>query len=224
MPNLTSIAFTSGAQTATGTVSTVDALMADGGQATMGAIADAAVTAGATGSVSAKLRSISRDVGTVANKLAYTSSVSFTCGTTAYATSDCVGASGANAALDLGVVGQSGGQILITSVELEIDATALIASESSYNLYLYNVTPPSAINDSSPFTLGATDRSAFLGKISFPTPAVEGVTTASLYCYLDGVNKHVQLAGTHLFAYLTSLGGYTPTARVFKITIHTTDL
>ena len=62
MPNLTSIAFTSGAQTATGTVSTVDALMADGGQATMGAIADAAVTAGATGSVSAKLRSISRDV------------------------------------------------------------------------------------------------------------------------------------------------------------------
>jgi hypothetical protein len=62
MPNLTSIAFTSGAQTATGTVSTVDALMADGGQATIGTIADAAVTAGATGSASAKLRSISRDV------------------------------------------------------------------------------------------------------------------------------------------------------------------
>jgi hypothetical protein len=42
----------------------------DGWDLTQGAIADAAVTAGATGSVSAKLRSISRDVGTVATNSA----------------------------------------------------------------------------------------------------------------------------------------------------------
>ena len=63
MPNLTSVGITSGVPTSgTGTVSTSDALMADGGQTTIGAVADSAVTAGATGSLSAKLRSISRDI------------------------------------------------------------------------------------------------------------------------------------------------------------------
>src|ERR1019366_8371621 len=46
MPNLTSVVLTGGAATAAnGTVSTIDALMADGGQATIGAKADAASTA-----------------------------------------------------------------------------------------------------------------------------------------------------------------------------------
>jgi serine protease Do len=44
----------------------------DGWDLTQGAIADAAVTAGATGSVSAKLRSVSRDVGSVATALGTT--------------------------------------------------------------------------------------------------------------------------------------------------------
>lgn len=70
MPNLTSVTVTAGVPTAgTGTVSTLDALMADGGQTSIGAIADAAVTAGATGSLSAKLRSISRDLVTRAASL-----------------------------------------------------------------------------------------------------------------------------------------------------------
>ncbi|MGY3392937.1 hypothetical protein ACVWW6_005528 [Bradyrhizobium sp. USDA 3311] len=47
---------------ATQTVKTIDDLAADGGQATIGAVADAAVAAGATGSLSAKLRAISRDL------------------------------------------------------------------------------------------------------------------------------------------------------------------
>lgn len=65
MPNITTVNLTAGVPTGpagAATVSTIDALMADGGQATIGAIADAAVTAGATGSLSAKLRSISRDL------------------------------------------------------------------------------------------------------------------------------------------------------------------
>lgn len=252
MPNLTSVTVTAGVPTAgTGTVSTIDALMADGGQVSIGAIADAAVTAGATGSLSAKLRSISRDI--VANivlaagsaiigkvgidqttpgttnlvqvpSTGHTGSATFTTGTTAYAASDVVGASAANAALDFGVVGISAGNILVTSVELEIDSATIISGETSYNLYLYNVTPPSAINDSSPFTLGAGDRASFLGKVSLPAVVVEGVTTATLYVRLDGINQHMLLAGTHLFGYLVSVGAFTPTARVYKITVHTVDL
>jgi hypothetical protein len=190
MPNLTSIAFTSGAQTATGTVSTVDALMAL----------------------------------PIFSKSAYTSSATFTTGTTAYAASDCVGASGANAAVDFGVCGLSGGQIMVTSIELEIDSATIISGETSYNLYFYNVTPPSAIVDSSPFTLGSGDRASFLGKVALPAIVVEGVTTATLYCRLDNINQAMVLSGTHLFGYLVSVGAFTPTARVYKITVHTVDL
>lgn len=46
------------------------ATIADGADVTEGAIADAAVTAGATGTVSAKLRSISRDIATVISNTA----------------------------------------------------------------------------------------------------------------------------------------------------------
>jgi hypothetical protein len=73
MPNLTSVTVTAGVPTAgTGTVSTIDALMADGGQVTIGAIADAAVTAGATGSLSAKLRALSRDIGSLVTAIGST--------------------------------------------------------------------------------------------------------------------------------------------------------
>lgn len=153
-----------------------------------------------------------------------TGTATFTTGTTAYAASDVVGASGASGALDFGVCGQSANNILVTSVELEIDSATIISGETSYNLYLYNVTPPSAINDSSPFTLGSGDRASFLGKVVLPLVVVEGVTTATLYCRLDNINQAMLLAGTHLFGYLVSVGAFTPTARVYKITVHTVDL
>jgi hypothetical protein len=54
MPNLTSVTVTSGVPTAgTGTVSTIDALMADGGQVTLGAKADAKSTASDTTAITA---------------------------------------------------------------------------------------------------------------------------------------------------------------------------
>ena len=153
-----------------------------------------------------------------------TGTATFTTGTTAYAASDVVGASGANAALDFGVVGRSANNILLTGVELEIDSATIISGETSYNLYFYNVTPPSAINDSSSFTFGSGDRASFLGKVALPNVVVEGVTTATLYVRLDGINQQMLLAGTHLFGYLVSVGAFTPTARVYKITVHTVDL
>lgn len=66
MSNLTSVGIAAGVpNSGTGTVSTIDALMADGGQVTIGAQADAAVAAGAVGTVSSKLRAISRDIGSL---------------------------------------------------------------------------------------------------------------------------------------------------------------
>ncbi len=48
--------------TGTGTITTLGQTLTDGANVSIGAIADAAVAAGATGTLSAKLRAISRDV------------------------------------------------------------------------------------------------------------------------------------------------------------------
>lgn len=153
---------------------------------------------------------------------AYTATTTFTCGTTAYAINDCVGASGANAALDLGVAGPSAGIVEIVSASLEIDAAAIISGETSYRLYLYNVTPPSAINDSSPWVgVASGDRASFLGYIDLGTVIALGSTPATLYVRQDNIGTRVKLSGTHLFGYLVTNGAYTPTARVFLITLHT---
>lgn len=153
---------------------------------------------------------------------AYTATTTFTCGTTAYAANDCVGAASANAALDLGVAGPNAGIVEIVSASLEIDAAAIISGETSYRLYIYNATPPSAINDSSPWTgIPSGDRASFLGYIDLGTVVALGTSPATLYVRQDNIGTRVKLSGTHLFGYLVTNGAYTPTARVFLITLHT---
>lgn len=254
MANLTSVGVTSGVPTSgTGTVSTIDNLLAVGAPISDGTTNLVAVKAASTAPLAADKALVvalspnsvnangqatmanSAPVVIASNQAAFpvtvtlpatghTGTATFTTGTTSYAVNDVVGASGASGALDFGVCGISANNVLVTSVELEIDSATIIAGETNYILYLYNVTPASAINDSSPFTLGAGDRAAFLSKITLPNVSVEGVTTATLYCRTDGINQHVKLAGTDLFGYLVSVGTFTPTARVYKITVHTIDL
>lgn len=207
--NLTSVGVTNGAPSSgTGTVSTLDAVLA---------VLPSALAAngglkieGVSGGVS---------VATTPASTSYTTTTTFTCGTTAYAANDGVGVGAGAAALDLGVLGPSAGIIEIVSASLEIDATALISGESSYRLYLYNVTPPSAINDSAAWTLPSGDRASFLGYVDLGTVVALAATT--LYVRQDNIGCRVKLAGTHLFGYLVTNGAYTPTARVFLITLHT---
>lgn len=136
--------------------------------------------------------------------------------TTAYLAGDVVGPTAA--ALAFPNMGPSGGEIMITSAALEIDIAAVPSGMTSFDLYLYNVTPPSALADNAPFDLPSGDRASFLGKFSLGTPVDLGST---LYVELTGINKQVKLAGTGLFAYLVSIAGWTPAAvTVGKITLH----
>ncbi len=142
----------------------------------------------------------------------------FTCGTTAYAASDVVGAASSNGALTFTSLRPDGaGEFMITSATLEIDTTALISGETSYNLELYNVTPPSAINDSSAWDIASGDRASHLGTISLGVPVDKGST---LKVDTDGIMKQITMASANVFGYLVSVGAYTPTARVFVITLH----
>lgn len=137
---------------------------------------------------------------------------------TAYTALDVVGG-----ALDLGVMGPSGGEVMITSAALELDVSAIPSGMTSFRLYLYGVTPPSATADNSAWDLPSGDRASYLGYVDLGVPVDLGST---LYVETNGVNKQVTLSGTHVFGYLVTIGGYTPAANseVYKVTLHTQAL
>jgi hypothetical protein len=143
-----------------------------------------------------------------------------TADTNVYAANDVLGAAtGSTAALTFASMGPSSGRVCITSCSLEIDASAVISGETSYRLYLYNITPPSALGDNAAWDLPSGDRASFLGYVDLGTPVDLGST---LYVQTDNINKQIKLAGTSIFAYLVTVGTYTPTsARVHIITLHT---
>lgn len=142
--------------------------------------------------------------------------------TTGYGAGDVLGPAAGTSGIDFSMGALSGSAIKIGSVSLERDVAALISGETSYNLYLYSVTPPSALADNAVFDIPSGDRASFLGKIALGTPIDEGST---LYIETNNINKIVRLAGTHLFGYLVTVGAYTPaSATVLKVTIHAEQL
>lgn len=140
--------------------------------------------------------------------------------TNVYAANDCIGsATGSTAALSFPLLGNAGDSIEIISTSLMINAAAIISGETSYNLHLYNVTPPSAYGDNTAWDLLTGDRASYLGFVSLGTPADLGGT---LYVETNNIHKQVRLLGTGLFGYLVTVGTYTPTAsRVHVITLNT---
>lgn len=146
-------------------------------------------------------------------------SLTRTADTNAYTAGDVIGsATGSTAALTFANMGPSGQAIMITSAQLQTDASAVISGEAGYRLHLYNVTPPSALGDNAAWDLPSGDRASYLGYIDLGQPVDLGST-----CYIEqnGINKQIQLAGTSLFAYLETRGAFTPaSATVRKITLH----
>ncbi len=172
--------------------------------------------------ISGALPAGSATIGAVnVNANSYSAAVTLTrtADTNAYAANDVIGAAtGSTAALTFATMGPSAGRVVITSVALEIDITAVISGMTSYRLYLYNVTPPSALGDNVAFDLPAGDRASYLGYVDLGTPVDLGST---LYVELNGINKQIKLAGTSIFAYLVTIGTYTPgSADVHVITLH----
>ena len=140
--------------------------------------------------------------------------------TGALTANDVIGPTNAsNSALTFANVCAIAGDHIITSVALEIDVTAVVSGMTSYRLYLYNVTPPSALNGNAAWDLPSGDRASFLGYVDLGAPVDLGST---LYVETSNVNKQITTASTSVFGYLVTNGGYTganPTAYV--ITLHT---
>lgn len=138
-----------------------------------------------------------------------TSTVTRAANQTPYSIGDVVGG-----ALTIATAGPSGGNVMITALRLLWNITALPSGMSTFNLYFYDVTPPSAIADNSPFTFGSGDRANFLGHVDNLSVAAIGVGTQSVQGELVGFLEQFKLAAasTSLFAYLVTNAAYTPAA------------
>ena len=152
----------------------------------------------------------------------YSSSVSITRtnDTNAYTANDVIGAAtGSTQVQTFANIGPSGGgEVIITTVQLEIDITAVVSGMTSFNLHFYSATAPSAYGDNAAWDLGAGDRATYITTISLGTPADIGST---LMITTDNVNRQITVpSGGSLYAYLVTVGAWTPAASsVFKITL-----
>lgn len=144
----------------------------------------------------------------------YSSSASFTPAAAAYLANDTMDV----AQEFTGIGPDAGGEVMITSVALQVAHTAVISGETSYRLYLYNVTPPSALSDNAAFDIPSGDRASSLGYVDLGTPVDLGST---LYVETNGVNKQITVpAGGSVFGYLVTNGAFTATAAARKVTLH----
>jgi hypothetical protein len=143
--------------------------------------------------------------------------------TVAYGAVDVVGGDTTSGAVyEFTGMGMAGADVLITGTELQIDVSSIPSGQTSYVLYLYGVTPPSALADNAAWDLPSGDRASFLGSINLGSPVDLGSTC---YVSVEGINKQVRLTGTSLFGYLVTTGAFTPTASsVRKVTLHAIGL
>ena len=134
--------------------------------------------------------------------------------TTTYSAGDVVGG-----AITFANMGTSGGRIMLTSSQLELDIAAIPTGMTSFFVALYSVTPPSALADNAAWDLPSGDRASFLGIVQLGTPVDLGST---LYVEQNIINKQIKLAGTSAFGYLVTATGYTPAANseVYVCSLH----
>lgn len=115
-----------------------------------------------------------------------------------------------------------GAEVMITSASLLVAHTAIISGETSYLLYLYNVTPPSALASNDAFDIPSGDRASLVARIDLGTPVDLGST---LLVQTDGINKQVTVPnGGSLFGYLVTVGAFTATAAAREVTLHSVAL
>lgn len=140
-------------------------------------------------------------------------SASFTPAASSHATPAVNGGAQQFTWTDTPVTGKS---LIITGAELEIDGSA--AEATAWRLYLYSVTPPSALTDTTTFDVPSGDRASYLGYIDLGTAVDLGATQ---WIETQGINKQIKLATTELWGYLVNLTTLTPAAVAHKVTLQT---
>jgi len=139
--------------------------------------------------------------------------------TTPYTALDVVG-NATTAILEFTDIVTFAGEKFITSIELEVDVTAVPSGMAGFNVRLYNASP-TAISDNDAWDFPVADRGKYLGKVQLATPVDE---ISTLFSDNDQINKPITMISTSLFVILQTIGAYTPgSGTVKRLTIHLLD-
>jgi len=143
--------------------------------------------------------------------------------TTAYTANDAIGDTGGSAILTFANMcrNSGGGEVVITSIEVEADIASVPSGMTGFTARLYNASP-TAIADNAAWDLVSGDRGKYLGKINLDTLVDEGST---LFIDNDQLNKQIKLTSSNLYVVVT-VPAFTPAANseVYRFTIHTADI
>jgi hypothetical protein len=156
----------------------------------------------------------------------YRSTVSITrpSNTTQYTAGDVIGIADSGTPANAGSaihaftnIGPTGGHILITGADLEIDVNAVPSGMTSFRLYLYDESP-TAILDNAVWDFPSGDRSKLLGYIDLGTPVDLGAT---LFVQTDRSSHQGQWklkdGSTTLYGELVTNGTFTPASGTVKV-------
>lgn len=153
---------------------------------------------------------------------AYTSRITVTrpANTTAYTAGDVVGG-----AITFAAIGATAGRVILTTALLRYDVAAVPSGMTTFRLYLYDVTPPSALADNAVFDIPSGDRTAYLGYIDLGAPVDIGSTLITAPVS-PNLQAKLAAASTSLFGYLVTAGAYTPAANseTLEIGLHSAGL
>lgn len=148
---------------------------------------------------------------------ATTATIQRAANTTAYSVNDAYGA-----AFELTNFGSAGGHVILSGIRAIFNITTLPVSMSGFTLFLYSLTPPSAVSDNGAFSIPAGDRLALLtpGGIDLGS-AVAGIGGGSVVIQADNLNIQLKLsaASTSVWGYLVTRSAFTPAAASETATI-----
>jgi hypothetical protein len=156
------------------------------------------------------------NIGTVPAGLAYVASklVTRPANVTPYTANDVYGG-----VFELTNIGVSGGFIFIESLDIIFNITAVPSGMSSFTLYLYGVTPPSAIADNLAFSISSGDRASIMNPRGIILPASLAQGGGSVVAEVRNLNQLYKLTGTSLFGYLVTNVAFTPAANSESFTV-----
>lgn len=130
--------------------------------------------------------------------------------TTPYTANDVIGG-----ALTIANAGSTAGHVILNSVRTIFNIAAVPSGMSTMFLFLYDVTPPSAVADNGAFTVPSGDRASLLTPdgIALGTPVLSR-GGSSVVLQANNLNLQFKLAAasTSLFGYLVTSAAFTPAA------------
>ena len=115
----------------------------------------------------------------------------------------------------------AGQWILITDVEVIFNYGVVPPGMAGFQLYVYKSAPPSAVGDTGAFSLPDGDRASIIYPKGLSLGnAAQSVGGGSVVLQENVNNKPFQLTGgTSFFAYLVTIGAFTPAAALQTATI-----